>query len=40
MREVGIKWDIDSHVIIDGRYYFEPGMVIHPAGGVGGGLDN
>ena len=30
MREVGIKWDIDSHVIIDGRYYFEPGMVIHP----------
>ena len=25
MREVGIKWDIDSHVIIDGRYYFEPG---------------
>ena len=39
MREVGIKWDIDSHVIIDGRYYFEPGMVIHPTGGVGGGLD-
>src|SRR4030095_15139042 len=38
MREVGIKWDIDSHVIIDGRYYFEPGMVIHPAGGVEGGL--
>ena len=37
MREVGIKWDIDSHVIIDGRYYFEPGMVIHPTGGVGGG---
>ncbi len=39
MREVGIKWDIDSHVIIDGRYYFEPGLVIHPTGGVGGGLD-
>ncbi len=38
MREVGIQWDIDSHVIIDGRYYFEPGMVIHPAGGVEGGL--
>src|SRR5690242_12247618 len=38
MREVGIKWDIDSHVIIDGRYYFEPGLVIHPVGGVSGGL--
>jgi len=30
--------EIDSHVIIDGRYYFEPGLVIHPTGGVGGGL--
>src|SRR5438046_4911281 len=38
MREVGIKWDIESHVVIDGRYYFEPGLVIHPTGGVGGGL--
>jgi tricarballylate dehydrogenase len=38
MRELGIKWEIDSHVEIDGRYYFEPGLVIHPTGGVGGGL--
>jgi tricarballylate dehydrogenase len=38
MREVGIQWDIDSHVVIDERYYFEPGLVIHPTGGVGGGL--
>ena len=38
MRETGIKWDIESHVVIDGRYYFEPGLVIHPTGGVGGGL--
>jgi tricarballylate dehydrogenase len=38
MRELGIQWEIDSHVIIDGRYYFEPGLVIHPTGGVGGGL--
>jgi tricarballylate dehydrogenase len=38
MREVGIKWEIDSHVVIDGRYYFEPGLVIHPVGGVTGGL--
>ena len=38
LRELGIKWEIDSHVVIDGRYYFEPGLVIHPTGGVGGGL--
>lgn len=38
MRELGIQWEIDSHVIIDGRYYFEPGIIIHPTGGVGGGL--
>src|SRR5688572_27724985 len=38
LRELGIKWEIDSHVMIDGRYYFEPGLVIHPVGGVGGGL--
>ncbi|HET9916060.1 MAG TPA: FAD-dependent tricarballylate dehydrogenase TcuA [Candidatus Binatia bacterium] len=38
LRDLGINWEIDSHVIIDGRYYFEPGLVIHPTGGVGGGL--
>jgi tricarballylate dehydrogenase len=38
MRELGIKWEVESHVEIDGRYYFEPGLVIHPTGGVGGGL--
>src|SRR5882724_5699978 len=38
MRELGIKWEIDSHVVIDGRCYFEPGLVIHPVGGVSGGL--
>ena len=38
MRELGIKWEIDSNVVIDGRYYFEPGLVIHPVGGVTGGL--
>ena len=38
MRELGIKWEIDSYVVIDGRYYFEPGLVIHPVGGVTGGL--
>ena len=38
MRELGIKWEIDSHVVIDGRYYFEPGLVVHPVGGMTGGL--
>jgi tricarballylate dehydrogenase len=38
MRELGIKWEIDSHVVIDERYYFEPGLVIHPVGGMTGGL--
>lgn len=38
LRELGIRWEIDSHVVIDGRYYFEPGLVIHPTGGIGGGL--
>ncbi|HEX2229452.1 MAG TPA: FAD-dependent tricarballylate dehydrogenase TcuA [Candidatus Binatia bacterium] len=38
MRELGIRWEIDSHVVIEGRYYFEPGLVIHPVGGITGGL--
>src|SRR5262249_56721055 len=38
MHDLGIKWEIDSHVVIDGRYYFEPGLVIHPVGGVTGGF--
>ncbi len=38
MRELGIKWEIDSHVVIDERYYFEPGLVVHPVGGMTGGL--
>src|SRR5262245_10770602 len=37
MRDLGIKWEIDSHVVIDGRYYFELGLVIHPVVGVSGG---
>ncbi|HWP57938.1 MAG TPA: FAD-dependent tricarballylate dehydrogenase TcuA [Candidatus Acidoferrales bacterium] len=38
MRELGIKWEPERYVTIDGRHYFEPGMVVHPAGGVEGGL--
>ena len=38
MLDLGIKWEPERSVEIDGQYYFEPGMVIHPSGGVGGGL--
>jgi len=38
MLELGIKWEPASYVVIEDRYYFEPGIVIHPTGGIGGGL--
>ncbi len=38
MRELGMKWEPAGSVEIDGKRYFEPGIVIHPTGGVGGGL--
>lgn len=38
MLDLGIKWEPASHVVVDGRYYFERGIVIHPTGGIGGGL--
>jgi tricarballylate dehydrogenase len=38
MRDLGIKWEPASYVVVEGRYYFEPGIVIHPTGGIGGGL--
>ncbi len=38
MLDLGIKWEPASYVVVDGRYYFEPGIVIHPTGGIGGGL--
>jgi len=38
MRDLGIRWEPASYVEIVGRYYFEPGIIIHPTGGVGGGL--
>ncbi len=38
MHDVGIQWEISTHVEIDGRWYFEPGLVIQPTGGVEGGL--
>lgn len=38
MLDLGIKWEPASYVVVDGRYYFERGIVIHPTGGIGGGL--
>jgi len=38
MLDLGIQWEPASYVVVDGRYYFEPGIVIHPTGGIGGGL--
>jgi len=38
MLDLGIKWEPASYVVVGGRYYFEPGIVIHPTGGIGGGL--
>jgi tricarballylate dehydrogenase len=38
MLDAGIKWEAENPVTMDGRHYFRPGLVIHPTGGVGGGL--
>ena len=38
MHETGIAWEPEHGVEVDGRTYFEPGMVIHPKGGIEGGL--
>ncbi|MGH7774834.1 MAG: FAD-dependent tricarballylate dehydrogenase TcuA [Candidatus Binatia bacterium] len=38
MLDLGIKWEPASYVVVNGRYYFERGIVIHPTGGIGGGL--
>ena len=33
MREIGIQWENDKTVKVDGKLYFEPGIYIHPIGG-------
>ena len=38
MDELGLRWEPAGHVEIDGKLYFEPGIVIHPTGGLGGGI--
>ena len=38
MHDVGIQWELDRYVNVDGRYYFSAGVVIHPKGGIEGGF--
>ena len=38
MLELGITWEPEAGVEIDGRRHFEPGGVIHPSGGMKAGL--
>ena len=38
MDDLGIQWEPAGHVEIDGKLYFEPGIVIHPTGGIAGGI--
>jgi tricarballylate dehydrogenase len=33
MKEIGIEWEHDTCVKIGDKYYFEPGIYIHPIGG-------
>ncbi|HEX9809073.1 MAG TPA: FAD-dependent tricarballylate dehydrogenase TcuA [Alphaproteobacteria bacterium] len=33
MRETGIRWEPEKSVLVDGKRYFEPGIVLHPKGG-------
>jgi tricarballylate dehydrogenase len=33
VREAGVPWDLAHHVVINGAFHFEPGIVVHPLGG-------
>jgi tricarballylate dehydrogenase len=33
LRDVGLKWQLDLKLEIEGKFYFEPGYSIHPVGG-------
>lgn len=33
MRQIGVPWENDKTVKVDGKLYFEPGIYIHPVGG-------
>ena len=33
MRDIGIDWETEKTVTVDGKLYFEPGINLHPVGG-------
>jgi tricarballylate dehydrogenase len=33
MREIGIRWETEKTVEVEGKLYFEPGIYLHPIGG-------
>ena len=39
LKEVGLKWQLDLKLEIEGKYHFEPGYTIHPQGGGLGQLE-
>jgi tricarballylate dehydrogenase len=39
MLDVGITWEPENPTILNGRHFFKPGLVIHPKGGIRGGLN-
>ena len=39
LRDVGLKWQLDLKLQVDGMYHFEPGYTIHPQGGGLGQLE-
>jgi tricarballylate dehydrogenase len=38
MSDVGITWEAENPTVVNGRHFFKPGLVIHPKGGIRGGL--
>lgn len=32
-KDMGIKWKLHMHVVVDDKIHFEPGVIIHPVGG-------
>jgi tricarballylate dehydrogenase len=39
LKDVGLKWQLDLKLEIDGKFHFEPGYTIHPQGGGLGQLE-
>jgi tricarballylate dehydrogenase len=39
LKDIGLKWQLDLKLEIDGKFHFEPGYTIHPKGGGLGQLE-